>query len=73
MKTKLRFETACGEYRIEGETFRSCRIRAGRYLSVGGPRSLLFTETDGERQFLTSLYDGEDWYTDAAGRKHTPR
>jgi hypothetical protein len=71
--TKMAFETECGEYRVEGKTFRECRINAGRLLSVSGPRSLSFSEIGGGRAFYTSLYDGEDYYTDAAGKRHTPR
>lgn len=68
----IRFETRDGEYTIEGETFKECRIRAGRFLSVSGPRALHFYEVGGNREFYTSLYDGQDYHTDAAGRQHGP-
>lgn len=69
--TTIKFETESGEYSVEGRTFRDCRIKAGRHLSVSGPRALRFAEVGGKREFYTSLYDGQDYHIDAAGRKHT--
>lgn len=69
--TTIKFETQCGGYTVEGRTFAECRRKAGRFMEVSGPRALRFTEVGGEREFYTSLYDGQDYHIDAAGRKHT--
>ena len=69
-KAKLVFETNDGEIRVEAASFKEARSLACRELSVSGPRSLHFYEVGGDREFFESLYDGEGWYTDAAGRKH---
>jgi len=70
-KTQLVFETECGEYRVVGKTFKECRAKACRLLSVDGPRALRFSEVGGSREFYKSLYDGQDYHVDASGRKHS--
>ncbi len=70
-KTKWVFETPCGEYRVEGGSYKECRRKANALLEVSGPRGLKFEEVGGNREFAVSLYENEDYYTDAAGRKYS--